>query len=321
MGPQTKPVLLAAAAGTAPVLLLGGWAAAHQEWRPDGVGLAIAVGTITAAALVTGRALGRLAAPLASTYDDLARGTRHVASASAQIAAANAQIAEGASVQAANLEEISASLTEMSGMVAANAEHAGEAGETAVNTQQAAEAGRTALYAMMESIGEIKDSTDKMARIIRTIDEIAFQTNLLALNAAVEAARAGDAGRGFAVVADEVRGLAGRSAQAAQTTAELIHAAVGNAETGVNASEAFVATLEEIITGIDRLNDLSQQVAVATQEQARGIEQINRGLSGLDQVVQNNAASSEQTAASCAELNDEAEQLAATVGRLTTRID
>jgi methyl-accepting chemotaxis protein len=313
---ETKFALLTATAGTLPAVAGGIWALTRQGWRPDLGGTAVTVVTLVASALMARRAAARLAAPLAATYADLERGSRHVATASSQIASANTQIADGASMQAANLEEISASLTEMSGMVTANAEHAEEAGTTAVNTQQAAETGRTALYAMMESIGEIKDSTDKMSRIIRTIDEIAFQTNLLALNAAVEAARAGDAGRGFAVVADEVRGLAGRSAQAAQSTAELIHAAVTNADTGVSASEAFVATLEEIITGIDRLNDLSQQVAGATREQARGIEQINRGLAGLDQVVQNNAASSEQTAAGCQELNDEAEQLAVTVGRL-----
>ncbi len=318
---ETKIALVSAAAGAAPLALAGTWAALRQGWRPDAAGLAIAAVAVGAGALAARRTAGTLATPLTATYTDLSRGSRNVATASSQIAAANAQIADGASLQAANLQEISASLTEMSGMVAANAEHAGEAGSTAVNTQQAAESGRTALYAMMESIGEIKDSTDKMSRIIRTIDEIAFQTNLLALNAAVEAARAGEAGRGFAVVAEEVRGLAGRSAQAAQSTAELIHAAVKNADAGVSASEVFVATLEEIITGIDRMNDLSQQVADATREQARGIEQINRGLSGLDQVVQNNAASSEQTAAGCSELNDEAEQLAATVGRLGAWFD
>jgi methyl-accepting chemotaxis protein len=170
----------------------------------------------------------------------------------------------------------------------------------------------------MESIGEIKESTDKMAKVVKTIDGIAFQTNMLALNAAVEAAHAGDAGRGFSVVATEVRALAGRSAEAARSTGDLILVAVRSAEASVAASEAFVATLEEIISGIDRMNDLSQQVAGATREQSSGISRINQGLAGLDQVVQENAASTEETASSCQELTAQAEQLAQTIGKLSS---
>ena len=313
---ETRIACLAGGAAAASVTAAGILAATRQGWRPDAWTVVGSIAACLLASLAAWRAARVSAAPEMDAYGDLARTTRQVAEASNQIAAANAHMALGAGQQAASLQEIAASLAEMSGMVARNAGHAEEAGATAQATQEAAETGRSALYSMMESVGEIKESTDQMARIIKTIDGIAFQTNLLALNAAVEAARAGDAGRGFAVVATEVRNLAARCAEAAQSTAEFIHAAVRNADTGVVASEAFVATLEEIITGIDRLNGLSQQVAAATGEQALGIRQINEGLSGLDQVVQDNAAGTEQTAAGCQELSGLAEQLVEAVDRL-----
>jgi methyl-accepting chemotaxis protein len=280
-------------------------------------GLAAPGAACVLAALLAARLFGRrLTAPLTAHHAELARNAHEVAYASEQIAQANGHVADGAGIQAANLEELAAAMTEMEAGVKRNAEHAAEAGQTAVSTQSAADEGRNALYEMMGSIGEIKDSTDQMARIIKNIDGIAFQTNLLALNAAVEAARAGDAGRGFAVVADEVRKLAGRSAEAAQSTADLIHAAVSNADAGVTASEAFVATLEEIVCGIDRLGDLSQDVAAATADQARGIEQINGGIASLDDVVQRNAASTEETASSCQELSAAARRLVGLVDSL-----
>ena len=313
---ETRFTLLVAGAGLAPLVIVGALAAVRQGWRPDLVVAGSAATVVCVSCLAAWQIARSLTRPLADSFRELTIGSGQVADASEQIAVANTLVAQGAGQQAASLQEISASLAEMSGMVARNAEHAEEAGATAVATQEAAETGRTALYAMMESIGEIKNSTDQMARIIKTIDGIAFQTNLLALNAAVEAARAGDAGRGFAVVAGEVRILAGRSAEAAQSTAELIHAAVRNADSGVGASEAFVATLEEINCGIDRLNDLSQQVAGATREQSRGIVQITTGLTTLDQVVQDNAASTEETASSCQELTALAGQLVQAVGRI-----
>jgi len=314
----SKLMWIVIVAGIAPAAVLGALAGWRQHWRPDALSVGAAALVLAALAFYAYRTVRALTRPLSEAYLELSRGSRQVAAASSQIAMANTHVAHGASQQAASLQEIAASLTEMSGMVGRNAEHAEEAGTTAVSTQEAAESGRTALYAMMESIGEIKDSTDGMSRVIKTIDAIAFQTNMLALNAAVEAAHAGDAGRGFSVVASEVRLLAGRTSEAARSTAELIQTAVRHAETGVSASEAFVATLEEIVTGIDRLNDLSQQVSGATREQARGIAQINQGISGLDEVVQGNAASTQETAASCLELTQQAEQLAQAVGRLSS---
>ncbi|HPF70866.1 MAG TPA: methyl-accepting chemotaxis protein [Candidatus Krumholzibacteria bacterium] len=259
-----------------------------------------------------GRLSGRLLGALSENADQ-------VAAASDQIAQANTIIADGASLQASSLEEISAAMTEMSAMVARNADHAAESSQVAAGTLATAEEGRNAMYEMMVGIGEIKDSTDEMSKIIKSIDEIAFQTNLLALNAAVEAARAGDAGRGFAVVAEEVRRLAGRSAEAARSTAELITVAGTSVDKGVTASEVFVATLEEIIAGIDRMEMLSREVAEANNQQAEGIRQITQGLTDLDHVVQNNAATTEQTASACHELSSHSARLRALVASLAGR--
>ncbi len=318
MRTTTKMTWLVLAAGVAPLALVGGFAVIWQGWRPHPVALLLAAAAVAGLVVYARRVVRALTAPLSSAYVELSLGSQQVAAASSQIASANANVAHGASRQAASLQEITASLTEIAGVIQRNAEHAEEAGSTANSTQEAAATGRAALYSMMDSIGEIKESTDKMAKVVKTIDGIAFQTNMLALNAAVEAAHAGDAGRGFSVVATEVRALAGRSAEAARSTGDLILVAVRSAEASVTASEAFVATLEEIISGIDRLNDLSQQVAGATREQSSGIARINQGLAGLDQVVQDNAASTEETASSCEELTAQAEQLAQSVDKLAS---
>ncbi len=258
---------------------------------------------------------------LGTNIQDLSLGADQVSAASEQIALANTHSAEGASQQAGNLEEISASMTEMTATVSTNAKNASEAGEVATSTLTAAESGRETMYEMMGSIGEIKDSTDEMSRIIKNIDEIAFQTNLLALNAAVEAARAGDSGRGFAVVADEVRNLAGRSAEAAKSTAILITQTVTHADKGVTSSEAFAATLEEIIAGIDQMEMLTREVATASNKQSDGVNQINEGLTSLDQIVQASAATTEETASACHQLSSQAGQFRSVVTAMDSQFD
>ncbi len=293
----------------------------RQHAAVDGFVLATVFGGFAAVGVVS-VLLGRsLTLPFEKTIADLSNGADQVEAASTQIATANTRMAEGASQQAGRLEEIAAAMTEMSSKVNDNVQTTNDAGDVSSRTQEAAEDGRNSLYEMVGSIGEIKNSADETARIITTIDEIAFQTNLLALNAAVEAARAGEAGKGFAVVADEVRNLASRSAEAAQNTSRLIQAAVGSADTGVTAAECFVATLEEIIGGIDQLGDLSRQVASATDDQATGITQINDGVMDLDSVVQSNAASSEETASACQELSSQAHELREVVTRLSGLVD
>src|SRR5690606_549888 len=161
---------------------------------------------------------------------------------------------------------------------------------------------------------KIKGSADQTAKIVKTIDEIAFQTNLLALNAAVEAARAGDAGKGFAVVAEEVRSLAQRSAEAAKSTAELIEGSVKNAEAGVRLSDEVARQLGDIVAGAEKVSDIVAEIAAASAEQAKGIGQINGAISQINQITQQNAANSEQSAAAAEELSAQAGQLADMVG-------
>jgi len=206
--------------------------------------------------------------------------------ASGQVMNSSKLLAEGASEQAASLEETSASLEEMASMTRSNAESAEQAKDIAGQTRNAAEAGASDMEEMTQAMNAIKDSSDNIAKIIRTIDEIAFQTNLLALNAAVEAARAGEAGAGFAVVADEVRNLAARAAEAARNTAQLIEGSVTTIESGtqsVNKTSDAFTSLEQ---GAREVHQYLNEIAKASQEQSDGIHRINQSISGIDQHIQ-----------------------------------
>jgi methyl-accepting chemotaxis protein len=173
------------------------------------------------------------------------------------------------------------------------------------------------MRAMNAAMEAIKTSSDDIAKIIKTIDEIAFQTNILALNAAVEAARAGEAGTGFAVVAEEVRSLAHRSAQAAKETAAKIESAIAKTGQGVDLSQKVTATLNEIVAKARQVDELAAQVAGASGEQARGIKQIDTAVGQMNQITQDNAASAEESAAAAQELNAMAEMMKRSVAQLT----
>jgi len=235
--------------------------------------------------------------------------SEQVAAASGQVAESSQQMAAGASEQASSLEETSASLEEMSSMTRQNADNARQANTMAGEASGAAEKGRDAMQRMTGAIEKIKKSSDETAKILKTIDEIAFQTNLLALNAAVEAARAGDAGKGFAVVAEEVRNLAQRSAEAAKNTARLIEDSQKNADNGVSVSQEVSTTLQSIVSTVKKLQQLNSEVSAASDEQSKGIEQVNTAVSEMDKVTQSNAANAEESASASEELSAQSREL------------
>ena len=232
-----------------------------------------------------------------------------VAGASGQISAGSQTLAQGASEQASSLEEITSTMEEMASQTKQNAASANEAKNLAAATKSGAEKGGQAMVKMSQAIDDIKQSSDKTAKIVKTIDEIAFQTNLLALNAAVEAARAGEAGKGFAVVAEEVRNLAQRSAEAAKNTASMIEESVKNAGNGVQISKEVGQSLTEIGEAARKVNDLVAEIAAASKEQTQGIEQVNQSLGQMSSLTQSSAANAEESASAAEELNAQAEEL------------
>lgn len=258
--------------------------------------------------------------PLNTAIGTLSAGAEQTASASGQVSAASQSLAEGSSEQASSLEETSSSLEEMSSMTRRNAENATHANTISGETRQAAESGVREMEEMSRAMEAIKQSSDDISKIIKTIDEIAFQTNILALNAAVEAARAGEAGQGFAVVADEVRSLAQRSAVAARETAEKIEDAMSKSDLGVGISKRVSESLNEIVTRAREVDKLISEIASASNEQDQGIHQINQAISQMDQVTQSNAANAEETASASEELSAQAEELRAVVDDLITMV-
>jgi methyl-accepting chemotaxis protein len=246
----------------------------------------------------------------------LEEGAQQVAAAASQVSTSSQSLAEGASEQAASLEETSASLEEMSSMTRRNAENAQKANDLAKQARESANRGAQDMQVMNGAMEAIKTSSDDIAKIIKTIDEIAFQTNILALNAAVEAARAGEAGMGFAVVADEVRNLAQRSAQAAKETAAKIEGAMAKTTQGVEMSGKVAEALNDIVTKAKQMDELAAEVAGGSREQSQGITQVNTAVGQMDKVTQSNAASAEESAAAAQELNAQAATMKDSVNQL-----
>ena len=225
-------------------------------------------------------------------------------------------LAQSSNDQAAAIQQTSASLEELSSVTKRNTENAQKTNELAREARTAANRGSEDMKTMNEAMAAIKVSSDDIAKIIKTIDDIAFQTNILALNAAVEAARAGEAGMGFAVVADEVRSLAQRSANAAKETAAKIEGAISKTAQGVGISQKVAATLNDIVAKVRQVDELASEVATASQEQTQGITQINLAVGQMSKITQSNAATAEESAAAAQQLNAEAETMKSAVAEL-----
>jgi methyl-accepting chemotaxis protein len=232
-----------------------------------------------------------------------------VTSSAQNVADSSQVISQAAAEQAATTEEITASITEIATQTKQNAENATRANNLAVSAQDQATAGNKQMEKMLEAMTAINTSSASISKIIKVIDDIAFQTNILALNAAVEAARAGQYGKGFAVVAEEVRTLAARSATAAKETTALIESSIEKVDGGTQIANETAQSLVKIAEGIARTTALVGDIAIASNEQASGITQVNQGIDQIAQVTQTNTATAEQSAAASEELVSQAEIL------------
>jgi methyl-accepting chemotaxis protein len=232
-----------------------------------------------------------------------------VSAASGQVSDVSRELADGSSKQAAAVEETSSSLEEMAAMTAQNAENASHANKLMMETKQTVEQANQSMQGVTASMKEISNASEQTQKIIKTIDEVAFQTNLLALNAAVEAARAGEAGAGFAVVAEEVRNLARRAAESAKDTAVLIESTVKKVKDGTVIVEKTNSEFGLVMGTSSKAGDLVGEIAAASREQSLGIEQINRAVSDMNQIIQSNAASAEESSSASMDLNSRVEDL------------
>ncbi|SEA54415.1 Methyl-accepting chemotaxis protein [Desulfuromusa kysingii] len=264
-----------------------------------------------------GKAFQNMVVNLNEVLGEVHRASDQIDSGSVQVSDTAQTLSQGATESAASLEEISSSMNEIGSQTQQSAENAGAASTLATGAQDAARAGSERMGEMVAAMTEINVAGQNISKIIKVIDEIAFQTNLLALNAAVEAARAGQHGKGFAVVAEEVRNLAARSAKAAEETAQLIEGSVEKTKNGAEIAEKTSEALDGIVTSITKVTDLVAEIAVASNEQAQGISQINQGLGQIDSAVQQSTATAEESAASAEELSSQSAHLKHMLSRFT----
>jgi len=259
----------------------------------------------------------RTSRTLQKAATELAEGADQVASAATQVSGSSQSLAQGASEQAASLEETSSSSEEIASMARKNSENLRTAADLVSQSQQRFGVAEQALQQMVAAMGEITDSSQKVSKIIKVIDEIAFQTNILALNAAVEAARAGEAGMGFAVVADEVRNLAQRCARAAGDTTVLIEESVGKSNAGQAKVDLVAEEVRNLAQMAAKVNMLVDEVKLGSAEQSKGIEQVAQAVTQMERVTQTSAANAEESAAASQELSAQSKTLRAVAVQLT----
>jgi methyl-accepting chemotaxis protein len=264
-------------------------------------------------ALATGT--NRLLENTADVVRSMTRAAAEVRTGAEEISRGNADLSQRTEEQASSLEETASSMEEMTAMVRNNADNAAQANQLATAAREQAERGGAVVSSAVAAMGEINASSKRIADIISVIDEIAFQTNLLALNAAVEAARAGEQGRGFAVVASEVRNLASRSAEAAKEIKTLIQDSVGKVTEGTKLVDESGKALGEIVVRVKKVTDVMAEIASSSREQASGIEQVNKAITMMDDVTQQNAALVEEASAAAQALTEQASNLTQLISR------
>ncbi len=244
--------------------------------------------------------------PIIIAVQTISDGNSQVVSASNEISSSSIALAEGATQQASAVEEVSATVEESTAINNQNAENSREANTLATTANESASLGNEKIKDLMTSMEGISTSSEQIAKIIKTIDEIAFQTNLLALNAAVEAARAGEHGLGFAVVAEEVKNLAQRSANAAKETADIIEESIEQIKNGNTIAQETNEAFEDIVDKVQKTSNIIGEISTSVNEQAEGMNQVASAMGQIDEITQQNAASSEEAAAAAEELNAQA---------------
>ena len=261
----------------------------------------------------------KIAASLTDTMIEIKNSSDQVAIGSDQVSSGAQALSQGATEQASSIEQLSASIIEISDQVRSNAVNANNATSLVESVGKEIDRSNIHMQEMIRAISEISDKSAQIGRIIKTIDDIAFQTNILALNAAVEAARAGAAGKGFAVVADEVRNLAGKSAQAASETTELIESSISAVLNGTRIADETAESLSSVVTGASKITSLMQDISKASNEQANSIGQVTQGIEQISGVVQTNSATAEESAAASEELSAQAQLLNSLVSKFKMR--
>ncbi|WP_233830382.1 methyl-accepting chemotaxis protein [Paraburkholderia sp. ZP32-5] len=282
---------------------------------------AIAAGDLRRPVVVTSRdemgqlldGIARMQRSLTETVRSVRGGSESIATATRQIAAGNIDLSSRTEEQASALQQTASSMDQLTGTVKQNADNARQASSLAANASEIANKGSAVVGQVVGTMGDINQSSAKIADIISIIEGIAFQTNILALNAAVEAARAGEEGRGFAVVAGEVRSLAQRSSAAAKEIKELIDTSVERVQSGSALVDEAGRTMTEIISAVQRVTDIMGEIAAASEEQSSGIDQVARAVTQMDEVTQQNAALVEEAAAAASSLEEQAARLRSAV--------